>query len=47
MSAQISVDNTNIISKEARRLFFNPNCIGVNMKLNTRLRIKGKVMVQG
>lgn len=36
------VPHINNISILANTLFFNPNCIGVNAKLNTRLSIKGR-----
>jgi hypothetical protein len=31
----------------ASRLFFNPNCKGVNKKLKIRLRIKGRAIIKG
>ena len=35
------------ISIAASKLFFNPNCKGVKVKLKIRLRIKGKTTKKG
>lgn len=47
MSAQMSVPTTSKMSKDARRLYFNPNCIGVKAKLKTRLSANGKATSHG
>jgi hypothetical protein len=42
--AHIKVVNTKNISKEARRLFFNPNCTYVKIKLKNRFKINGNAI---
>ncbi len=44
--AHTRVTRTSTISTAARELFFIPNWIGVNKKLNIRLRAKGKAMAR-
>lgn len=44
--AQIKVANTREISNAANKLFFKPNCIGVNIRLKNMFNIKGKATIK-
>jgi hypothetical protein len=47
INAHIRVPNISNISTEAKRLFFNPNCIGVKAKLKIKFKIKGNKTING
>lgn len=45
--AQIRVPRTKMISSAARMLFLRPNWIGVKAALKIRLRMNGRMMING
>lgn len=47
ISIHIIVPSTNSMSILANILFLNPNCIGVNARLNSRFNMKGRHIKMG